>query len=41
MIDEKRSDKGKRDDREVAAPCDHRRQGGNGGKRNATDEEFP
>jgi hypothetical protein len=33
--------KGKRDGREVAAPSNRRRRGGNGGKRNATAEELP
>ena len=41
VIDKQRSDKGKRDCREVAAPRNRRRRGGNGGKRNATAEELP
>ncbi len=35
------SNKGKRDGREVAAPSNGSRRGGNGGIRNATVEEFP
>ena len=39
--DQHRSNKGKRDGREVAAPSNRRRRGGNGGKRNSTAEELP
>jgi hypothetical protein len=40
MVDEQRSNKGKRDGGEMAAPRDRRRRGGNGGNRNATAEEL-